>query len=255
MDKLCLFETLLGFDDLKLFQKDKDRRFLGCNQAFLDYYDFTLDDILGKTDEEVGQHVDPNQFVDNEIDVITKGIPVTNQQGKCISKGQLRDIVASKYPIIVNGEIIGLMGCFFDVSDVLDLETVSYTDDLTGLGNRRMFEEIVNEYKNIYKEQNLDFVLYFIELEQYDDDTLKNVANKLLKIVNNDGTIYRQDINRFCILQNSKGNPTNLKYKISESLSDVNISIGYDLYSVCKNIGTLIKSANEHMLNDKKERI
>lgn len=44
-----------------VFWKDLNRRFLGVNQAFLNYYGFpSVDVLLGKTDEEMGWHSDPD---------------------------------------------------------------------------------------------------------------------------------------------------------------------------------------------------
>ncbi len=57
-----LLNNILDNVGLSIFWKDKDRRFLGANKSFLDYYDFTLDDILGKTDEDMNWHIDPEPF-------------------------------------------------------------------------------------------------------------------------------------------------------------------------------------------------
>ena len=55
-----LFNRIINTSQDCVFWKDSDRRFLGVNQAFLDYYGFdSVDVLLGKTDEDMGWHSDP----------------------------------------------------------------------------------------------------------------------------------------------------------------------------------------------------
>lgn len=42
---------------LKVFWKDKDRRFCGASSSFLDYYGLdSVHDLLGKTDDDLRWH-------------------------------------------------------------------------------------------------------------------------------------------------------------------------------------------------------
>ena len=50
-----ILNNILSIIPVGVFWKDKDRRFLGANQMFLDYYGFnSVEDIIGKTDEDMG---------------------------------------------------------------------------------------------------------------------------------------------------------------------------------------------------------
>ena len=40
-------------------------------------------------------------------------------QGKCIIKGEERDIIASKRPLYKGDEIVGLVGSFVDITEVI----------------------------------------------------------------------------------------------------------------------------------------
>jgi diguanylate cyclase (GGDEF)-like protein/PAS domain S-box-containing protein len=102
-----------------VFWKDKERRFVGVNQAFLDFYGFDSADVLiGKTDEDMGWHSDPIPFMQDELRVLN-GESTYKVQGKCIIRGEERDIIASKRPIYEDGEIVGLVGSFSDITDVV----------------------------------------------------------------------------------------------------------------------------------------
>ena len=118
-----LFESIINTSQDCVFWKDKDRRFIGVNQAFLDYYGFESQDILiGKNDEDMGWHSDPEPYKQDELRVL-KGKSTYKVQGKCFIRGEERDIIASKRPIYKDGEIVGLVGSFVDITDVIRRKT------------------------------------------------------------------------------------------------------------------------------------
>ncbi len=118
-----LFDNIINTAQDCVFWKDKNRRFVGVNQAFLDFYGFESADILiGKTDEDMGWHSDPGPFMEDELRVL-EGHSTYKVQGKCMIRGEERDIIASKRPIYDGEEIVGLVGSFVDVTDVLSRST------------------------------------------------------------------------------------------------------------------------------------
>ena len=120
-----LFDNIIDTAQDCIFWKDKDRRFVGVNQAFLDFYGFEPADVLiGKNDEEMGWHSDPEPFKQDELRVLA-GESTYKVLGKCEVKGEERDIIASKRPIYRGGEVVGLVGSFIDVTDVIRRENES----------------------------------------------------------------------------------------------------------------------------------
>lgn len=117
MHAASLLQSILDTAPAAMFWKDKDRRFEGANKAFLDFYEFdSLDDILGKNDEDMGWHPDPGPYRDDELRVIRDGISTKRVPGECMSHGKLCHIVASKSPRYEGGKIVGLVGNFEDVT-------------------------------------------------------------------------------------------------------------------------------------------
>jgi PAS domain S-box-containing protein len=113
-----LLGKVLATTQACLFWKDTQRRFLGANKAFLDYYGFdSVEVILGKTDEEMGWHPDPTPYENDEKLILEQGISTMRVPGICLSHGEARNIVASKSPLYENGKIIGLVGSFEDVTN------------------------------------------------------------------------------------------------------------------------------------------
>lgn len=95
-----LWKNLVQSDITRLFWKDADRRFLGANKGFLDYYGFpSVDAIIGKNDEDLGWHVHPESYMNDELRVIHGGQRTHNMPGRCIRGGENREIIASKTPL------------------------------------------------------------------------------------------------------------------------------------------------------------
>ncbi|MBQ5431560.1 MAG: response regulator [Lachnospiraceae bacterium] len=116
-----MLEKVLNTTQACLFWKDLDRKFIGVNQAFLDTYGFeSAEDIIGKTDEDMGWHPYPEEFYDAEAKVL-RGETMKLGHTKNMIRGKEKDIVASKAPFYdEKGEVAGLVGSFLDVTVLYD---------------------------------------------------------------------------------------------------------------------------------------
>lgn len=120
--RLDFFQKILDTTQECIFWKDDQRRFVGVNRAFLEFYGFPSADVLiGKTDEDMMWHPDPEKFKADEIRVL-QGESTRLVHGTCIIRGQVRDILASKSPLYEEGRIIGLVGSFIDVTEQYEQE-------------------------------------------------------------------------------------------------------------------------------------
>ncbi len=183
-----MWENTVNNSSIKFFWKDNDRRFLGASRAFLDFYGFKIEDILGKTDEDMGWHVDGKAYKSDEIDVLTKGAIIANVPGQCIVKGVVHNIMCYKSPIYENGKIIGLMGYFNDVDEEMakidKLYTAKKTDPVTGLMNDKAFMETMIDYAHEYNEAGKNYGLIILKNDKHKrivEDYGEEFGNKLLK--------------------------------------------------------------------------
>ncbi len=182
-----LFDKLINTTQDCIFWKDTERRFVGVNKAFLDFYGFESEDVvIGKTDEDMGWHPDPEPFMQDELNVL-QGHSTHNVHGQCIIRGQVRDIIASKTPIYDNGEIIGFVGSFMDVTE--DLQRMHKIERLNRLNdklldnekraNRRMSEFLSRMSNEIKAPMNAISALSYLGMRQDDIGVLKSDMRKI----------------------------------------------------------------------------
>lgn len=276
-----LLNNLMTLIPAGIFWKDTDRRFLGANQMFLDYYNLkSVDEIIGKTDEDMGWHIDPVPFRNVELRVIGNGESILNVPGQCIVQGRVRNIKASKCPLFSDGKIVGLIGYFLDVTDAVQEQTrlsaLSHTDELTGVLNRRAYTEIVLQYEEQYKQNHTDFVLYMIDLDDFktvNDDygheygnlVLQSICKSLTVAASDNCVLFRYGGDEFVILHQlqSEDDIELLEKRFIRAIDgprnldgakfSVKASVGHALYSETTSLLSLIELADKRMYEMKKQ--
>ena len=168
-----LWRNLVQSGLVNLFWKDTERRFLGVSRGFLDYYGFSSQDqLLGKTDEDMGWHIYPDPFMNDEWRVIREGHTVRNAAGRCLAKGEARSVIVGKIPVYSpDGEIMGLMGAFIDrdllTDQDMDGKDAVYRDLLTGLLNAKGLQQELYSYMDAYERRKMDFVRIHVSIDDY----------------------------------------------------------------------------------------
>ena len=182
-----LFDKIINTTQDCIFWKDTQRRFVGVNQAFLNYYGFeSADCVIGKTDEDMGWHPDPKPFMEDELRVL-QGESTHNVHGQCIIKGEVREIIATKTPIYDDGVIIGFVGSFMDITD--ELEHVRKIEQLNKMNdkllenekraNRRMSEFLSRMSNEIKNPMNAISALSYLGMNQDNADVLRSDMRKI----------------------------------------------------------------------------
>lgn len=279
-----LWHDLVRSDLLRIFWKDRDRRFVGASQAFLDYYGFaSAEEIIGKNDEDLGWHVQPDHYKNDEMQVIHEGVTFHNVPGLCINDGENKEILASKMPLYdANGEIKGLMGYFIDrelltVNDKRGKET-SRRDMLTGLLNSRGISEEAATFRDAYFLRGIDFVRIHISVndfnalnEQYGFDFGDKVLNAFGKALKRGFgrtcAVGRYAGNKFVVLHqvHSREEASALRAKIkdiSETIRSIDgvpvtlyLSVGYVFFSEYRDLDEQTRTSETRLLADYDQRI
>ena len=211
-----LWDNLMLGTHVKYFWKDRERRFVGASRSFLDFYGFaSLDEIVGKTDEDMGWHVDNEPFRDDGLAVIEEGKRFFDAPGKCIVRGVVHNIVANKFPLYQDGKVVGLIGYFVDADAIPvnqpQLADVGVVDVVTGVTSARGLWETMLAYTEDYFVHGSRFATVVIAAaeylrlcDEYGDDVgkrfLREVSKRLVALAGASATVARLYGSAFVIL-------------------------------------------------------
>ena len=212
--ELC--QAMIHYSDIKFFWKDRERRFAGASQAFLDYYGLKDEkSLIGKSDEDIGWHIQGKKYEEAERAVLEKGEITRHIIGECLVQGRPHRIAATKFPIYQGRRIIGLMGYFEDLEYAearqAQLRQSSFVDDVTGLLNFRGILQAADEYVDKYRRYGQDYTCVLLEVPAYEalfQEYGDEVGQKLLQVITQqllafhtlNETIAHLSGSRFCCL-------------------------------------------------------
>ena len=234
-------QRTLDLFDIGIFWKDRNRRFVGANKYFIDYYGFSsFAAIAGLNDEEVGWHVNPGAFKSDEEDVITTGISIRGKVGNCLRKGDNRTIIAFKKPLYVDKNIEGLVGCFFDVTDMIDIlprfksQNRSSDEGDVHVLDVMEYGDTLSLYIREYERYNHDFALIMIEIdgyekfiknngEEYYDGINKSIVSVLSQLAGVTSVVARPEGNTYAILH---------QFDDTEDVSELTKEIGANMAEI-----------------------
>lgn len=218
-----LFDTIPN----PIFYKDKNGVYQHCNDAFSKtILGIPKEEIIGKTLYDLS-HVIPRMYADiysqkdSELFVEPKE-QFYEGKVKC-SDGITRDYHFYKSSFVIDGEILALVGVMLDVSDYkktlneLDeknklLNDISITDYLTGLYNRRYFQDIFEKKLSLAIRHGHKFSFALIDIDyfkNYNDcyghhegDVVLQKISKVLKntLTRSNDYVFRVGGEEFAIL-------------------------------------------------------
>ncbi|MGO5290572.1 EAL domain-containing protein [Porcincola sp. LCP21S3_C12] len=167
-----LWKNLAMNAERMYFWKDEKRRFVGASNRFLQYFGFQSEkELIGKTDEDVGWHINPDPFKKDEEEVLSSGKKLYLRNGSCIINGTNRYITTSKIPVYRDGKIIGLLGTIVDTEEAQRLfekgNKCSSTDPVTGLANARGISDGVYSYLLERWRTGSDFAMIEVYVPEY----------------------------------------------------------------------------------------
>ena len=277
-----LWEAMLHLPEMNVYWKDVKGRFMGANDAFMHYFNLSsLDDILGKSEEELGGNVefDPTY---REEEMLLGQIPVISEEKvHCMAKGMIRTVMMNKIPLIEAGRIVGSLSWFRDVTRFTqiqaELKKKSTIDALTGALNYQGFKETQSHFVDSYQKWDLDFILIYMDLDDFKhcndtyghgfgDLVLQEVVKRLQKIFNHYGVVARVGGDEFIALLPivESEEIRRIKQEIQQVLKaplsidgrsyQGGISVGIARYSEREDMDALQELADQRMYEDKKKR-
>ena len=119
-----VFQQVLDTVPASIFWKDARLRYEGCNRTYLEYRKLShFNDLLGKTDQELGWYDNNSPQILEEINIISKNESIVNR----IENDGKNWLLANKRPFnISTEEERGVIGVYIDITQqhnrILDLE-------------------------------------------------------------------------------------------------------------------------------------
>ncbi|MCR4908778.1 MAG: EAL domain-containing protein [Lachnospiraceae bacterium] len=259
--------------DFGFFWKDKNRRFLGANRRMLSWFGMSSQkELIGKTSEELGWHVNPDEVRAEEEKILNEGIQTYRTPGTVICRGEIKDVEVSRMPIYLEGKIVGLMGYFIDVTDRktqnTDIRQLTLYDSQTGSLNFLGLMEAGLKYQESFVMENRDFAVLFFDIEdfrkfnknyglEWGNKLLKTVLERIKGVVGITGVTGRFGGDHFIVLYQFKKKKDIEKFigKVLREISKIEdidgipctvyMKVGSALFSEIRDLEELIHVARE----------
>jgi diguanylate cyclase (GGDEF)-like protein/PAS domain S-box-containing protein len=211
-----ILHTIIYTAPIRIFWKDINSRYLGCNLLFAkDAGKSHPNELTGENDIALFSHSE--QYRIDDIQVMSSRTPKLFYEEELITPdGEQRCIRTSKVPLIDSSdEVIGVLGVYEDITDIKKREAeiirLANFDVLTGLHNRNMLETNLNKAINEAKRSTDTLALMFLDLDHFKDvnDTLGHsagdellveVAKRLKKLLREEDSITRHGGDEFIFI-------------------------------------------------------
>lgn len=156
-------------------------------------------------------------YKEEEEKVLQKGQVSYNAQGKCIARGKLHAIRATKVPVYEGNEIIGLLGWFVDLNDETAMKEKdslrSFTNEESGVLSYRGIVIEAEHYADAFQSTGMKYEGILLDIPAIEDfgkaygkDSRRELARRIVKEIRASfglrAVIGRMSVNRFLILQN-----------------------------------------------------
>jgi diguanylate cyclase (GGDEF)-like protein/PAS domain S-box-containing protein len=194
---------------------DENLRYLFANKLFADHFGFAMADIVGKHLREiVGE--DAYSEVKGHFARVLQGHPVTYQRIHRLQNGESRHLEVKLLPHFgAQGKVLG---CFAVVTDVTEhklaqerIQRVAHHDSLTGLPNRLLFNDRLDQAISLAKRKSRQCALLYLDLDKFKpvndalghlagDELLKGVAERIRHQVRQSDTVARVGGDEFVVI-------------------------------------------------------
>lgn len=190
-------QQLIDLLPLPLFYKDPAGYYLGCNQAFYDFFACRPEDMIGKTVYETSGPEQAKIFAEKDQQLLDNPgrqeyeTIFTNKQGATFYVRFNKTTVEN-----ANGEIIGIVGLILDISESTrlqqKLERLSRFDELTGLINRREGLAAATRLHNQCQREHSSYAILLLDIDHFKkvndnyghacgDKVLQSIASVLIE--------------------------------------------------------------------------
>ncbi len=234
------FHKILDLIPIPLFVKDIQGKYLTCNKAYEKISGKLRSEMIGKTVYDLWPESQADMFFAKDKELFENPGQQKYEADISASFGKKCIVQFDKVTFKnESGEIIGLLGAIFDITDrkILEekLKFLSNHDPLTNLPNRR---QLMADYEQESKRAiryGRNLALFYMDLNKFKrindnlghdvgDALLQFVAEKIKNLLRENEIIYRVGGDEFCILVpefESKQQLSILAERVIKGISDI----------------------------------
>ena len=218
------------------------------NQVTLAMFGYNEDELLGKMAATLLTPEDESLFSSSLINTLEKNGPMKDREITCLTKNGRR------FPAHFSGSAMhheagsleGIICVFNDITELKKaehtLKKMAHYDALTGVANRNLFfEKLENSIREAQREERI-FALLYLDLDKFKaindsmgheigDLVLKTVASRLQEVVRTGDMVARMGGDEFTIILNALHSPADaeiLAKKITKTIAAPVAANGFD---------------------------
>jgi diguanylate cyclase (GGDEF)-like protein/PAS domain S-box-containing protein len=194
---------------------DENLRCRFANKLFAEFFDLDAEDIIGKPVREVLEE-EVYREIEQHLAQALEGHPVTYQRTHALRNGEIRHLEVKLLPHIVDdGKVLG---CFAVTTDITEhklaeerIQRIAHHDSLTGLPNRLLFHDRLDQAMSLAKRGSRQFALLYLDLDRFKpvndslghaagDELLQAVAARIRHEVRESDTVARVGGDEFTVI-------------------------------------------------------
>ena len=169
-----LLHTVINSTDDLIFYKDNKLKYIGCNKSFEKLIGKTESEIIGKDDFEIFDKKFAAIFRKYDLKVLKAKSILSNEEWLNIGNEE-KLFQTKRIPFSYNKyKKYGILGISRDITNLYKIQEKlreqAYHDELTGIFNRKSYNEKIEEKFDLYKRYNAGFCV-----AMYDIDNFKNI--------------------------------------------------------------------------------
>jgi diguanylate cyclase (GGDEF)-like protein/PAS domain S-box-containing protein len=218
-----LLDSVIQHSPIRVFWKDRDLRYLGCNSQFArDAGLSSPDDLIGKTDFEMSWHDQAELYQADDQAVMVSGIAKLDfEEPQTTPDGHTLWLSTSKVPLRGgDNQIIGVLGVYSDITARKlaeeQIRNLAYFDPLTGLPNRRLLMDRLHQSMVGSIRHRQYGALLMLDLDNFKDlndsqghdvgdQLLVEVGKRLRECTRQEDTVARLGGDEFVVVSESLG--------------------------------------------------